>query len=88
MNESLARNEYPSVELDAARAANHTPLSSKFCTKDVWENYKDKVSTGPARWTLARAINSGTCNPSSFVGCHVGDKESYDDFKDFFHPVI
>ena len=27
-------------------------------------------------------------NGSSFVGCHAGDKESYDDFKDFFYPVI
>ena len=26
--------------------------------------------------------------PSSFVGCHAGDLESYDDFKDFFYPVI
>ena len=24
----------------------------------------------------------------SFVGCHAGDMESYDDFADFFHPVI
>ena len=26
--------------------------------------------------------------PSSFVGCHAGDSASYDDFKDFFYPVI
>ena len=26
--------------------------------------------------------------PHSFVGCHAGDQESWDDFKDFFYPVI
>ena len=44
--------------------------------------------TGKAQWTMARAINSGLLYPSSFVGCHAGDRESYDDFKDFFYPVI
>eukprot|EP01051_Picozoa_sp_SAG22_P010206 SAG22_NODE_904_length_6586_cov_3.133498_1_plen_155_part_10 len=34
------------------------------------------------------AVNSGVLYPSSFVGCHAGDAESYDDFKDFFYPVI
>ena len=83
-----AKNEYPTEELEAARAADHTSLSSQFCTPEIWEQYKDKISSGPAKWTLARAINSGTCYPSSFVGCHAGDKDSYDDFKDFFYPVI
>jgi protein-arginine kinase len=46
------------------------------------------VSSGPAKWTLARAINTGVRYPSSFVGCHAGDSSSYDDFKDFFYPVI
>ena len=88
LNPSLAQNEYPAAELEAARAADHTSLSSQFCTPEIWEQYKDKVSSGPANWTLARAINSGTCYPSSFVGCHAGDNTSYDDFKDFFYPVI
>eukprot|EP01043_Picozoa_sp_COSAG02_P003660 COSAG02_NODE_91_length_37690_cov_91.664840_4_plen_449_part_00 len=88
LNPSLAKNEYPAAELEAARAAEHTSLSSQFCTPEIWEQYKDKVSSGPAKWTLARAINSGTCYPSSFVGCHAGDSSSYDDFKDFFYPVI
>ena len=37
---------------------------------------------------MARAVNSGCMYPTSFVGCHAGDYESYDDFKDFFYPVI
>ena len=59
-----------------------------MCTPELWEKYKDTVSSGPAKWTLARAINSGVLYPHSFVGCHAGDLESYDDFKDFFYPVI
>jgi len=75
-------------KLDAARAADHTSLAAKFCTQEIWDKYSAQTSTGPAKWTIARAINSGVCHPSSFVGCHAGDRESYDDFKDFFYPVI
>jgi protein-arginine kinase len=88
MEESLAKNVYPKAKLEAARAAEHTCLAAKFCTPEVWEKYKDVKSSGKAKWTLARAINTGVMYPSSFVGCHAGDRESYDDFKDFFYPVI
>jgi protein-arginine kinase len=88
MDKDLAANVYPAAKLDAARAAEHTALCAQFCTPEVWEKYKDMSSTGPAKWSIARAINSGVMYPSSFVGCHAGDKESYDDFKDFFYPVI
>jgi hypothetical protein len=54
---------------------------AKFCTPEVWEKYKNTKSSGPANWTLARAINTGLMYPSSFVGCHAGDLESWDDFK-------
>lgn len=88
IEESLAHNEYPGEKLDASRASENTPLSAQVCTREVWDKYKDVVSSGPAKWTLARAINTGVMYPDSFVGCHAGDKESYDDFKDFFYPVI
>lgn len=88
MDEDLAKNEYPAAKMDAARSAAHTSLCAKFCTPEVWEKYKDAKSSGPAHWTLARAINTGIMHPDSFVGCHAGDKESYDDFKDLFYPVI
>ena len=88
MNPSLAKNEYPAEELETQRAAEHTSLCAQFATPEIWEQYKDKVSSGPAKWTLARAINTGVMYPSSFVGCHAGDSSSYDDFKDFFYPVI
>ena len=54
----------------------------------MWDKYCNVKSSGNAKWTLARAINTGVTNPSSFVGCHVGDCESYDDFKELFYPVI
>jgi hypothetical protein len=33
-------------------------------------------------------VNTGVMYPNSFVGCHAGDYESYDDFADLFYPVI
>ena len=78
----------PAKKLAAARAAAHTSLCAQACTPEVWDKYKDVISSGPAKWTLARAINTGVIYPESFVGCHAGDRESYDDFRDFFYPVI
>ena len=85
---ALASNRYPFEKMTAAKNANHTSLMAQFCTDDVFQRYKNTVSSGPAKWTIARAINTGVLYPESFVGCHAGDKESYDDFKDFFHPLI
>lgn len=88
IEKSLAQNIYPGEKLEAARATDHPSLCAQVCTQEVWDKYKDVVSSGPAKWTLARAINTGVSYPDSFVGCHAGDRESYDDFKDFFYPVI
>ncbi|MEL7231629.1 MAG: phosphagen kinase [Pseudomonadota bacterium] len=85
---SLAKNEYPSAKMDAARGREHTSLAAQVCTEALWDKLKDKKSSGPAHWTLARAINTGVMYPESFVGCHAGDRESYDDFAEFFYPVI
>ena len=88
MDENLAKNQYPEEKLNAVRAKEKPSLVAKFCTKELWDKYKNVVSSGPGKWTLARAINTGVTNPESFVGCHAGDRESYDDFKDLFYPVI
>jgi len=88
MDPQLARNEYPAEELDVQRAAEHTSLGAQFATKDIWDKYKNTVSGGPGNWTLARAINTTVMNPSSFVGCHVGDLESFDAFEDFFLVLL
>jgi len=88
MNESLAKNEFPTAEYEAIKASDHQPLCVKHLTPELFEEYKDKESSGPAKWTMKRTINSGIQNPTSFVGCHVGDMQSYDDFKKFWYPVI
>jgi hypothetical protein len=55
-------------------------------TKDLFNKLKNvKTANG---WTIARAINTGVLYPTSFVGCHAGDHESYYDFIDLFKPVI
>merc|ERR1719228_2632514 len=55
-------------------------------TKEIWNKYKDhKTKNG---WTLARSINTGVINPSSFLGCHAGDMESYSDFLPLFKGAI
>lgn len=59
----------------------------KNVTKELFEANKNKT-TKSAKWTLARAINTGVCYPSSFVGCHAGDLESYKVFSFLFNPVI
>ena len=88
MDPHLAWNKYPFEKMEKLRAAKHCSLAATFCTPDVWDKYKDTVSSGPGKWTLARAINSGIMFPRANMGCHVGDAESYDDFKDLFYPVI
>lgn len=84
----LAINQYPKAKMDAAQAADHTSLMAQVMTEELYNKYKDKVSSGPAHWTIARAINTGVMYPHSFVGCHAGDAESIDEFKEFFYPVI
>jgi len=87
MNNDLSNNEWPSV-IDQYKAdSNHVSLMAQNMTKDLFKQYKNH-KTKNAGWTIARAINTGTCYPSSFVGCHAGDLESYKDFEQLFTPVI
>merc|ERR1719277_1383701 len=55
-------------------------------TKEIWNKYKDHNTANG--WTLARSINTGVINPSSFLGCHAGDMESYSDFLPLFKGAI
>jgi len=88
MDESLAQNKFPAAKVAAIKKNDHVPLAVKHCPQELFEKLKDKKSSGPAGWTMARTINSGVMNPTSFVGCHVGDMESYDDFSEFWYPLI
>ena len=87
VNADLAENKYPK-DLEAVQAGDgHKCLMAQVLTKELWEKLKNH-KTASAGWTLARAINTGTCYPTSFVGCHAGDLESYTDYKELFYPVI
>lgn len=88
MNEMLAKNEFPTETYKEIMAADHQPMCVKHCNEELFNKLKDKKSSGKAEWTMARTINSGIQNPTSFVGCHVGDMESYDDFQEFWYPLI
>ena len=73
MDEDLAQNKYPKAFIDAReddKKGKHCSLAAKIVSPEVFEELKDKQS--PNGWTLARAINTGTMNPKSFVGCHAG----------------
>ena len=87
MNEDLANNKWPAALDTIHENKDHQSLMAKHMTKELWEKLKDH-KTATAGWTLARAINTGVSYPTSFVGCHAGDAESYHDFKDLFYPVI
>jgi len=88
LDENLAKNEFPAKKVADIKKNDHVPLAIKHCTPELFEKLKNKKSTGPAKWTMARTINSGVMNPTSFVGCHVGDMQSYDDFSEFWYPLI
>ena len=74
MDEDLAVNQYPKSILKQ-RASGKCSLASKTVSPDLWNKLKDKKTKNG--WTLARAINTSAMNPTSFVGCHAGDLESY-----------
>ena len=87
MDEDLAKNQWPEKIDQFRKDKTHVSLMAQVMTKekfDAMKNHKTKT----AGWTIARAINTGTCYPSSFVGCHAGDRESYTDFAELFKPVI
>jgi creatine kinase len=79
MNEELAQNQWPKVLDEIKSGTAHQSLMAKTMTHELFDKLKDLKT--PSGWTLARAINTGTCHPTSFVGCHAGDLESYDMFK-------
>ena len=81
MDDNLAQNKYPVF------TEENKSYMKKFMTPELFNKLKD-VKTKTGGWTLAQAINTGIVNQDSLVGCHAGDAESYDDFKELFDPVI
>ncbi|MGB3751696.1 MAG: phosphagen kinase [Arcobacteraceae bacterium] len=66
--------------------AQDRSLMSKYLTKAVFEELKDKKTANG--FTLENIINSGLKNPDSGIGAYAGDKESYTTFQSFFDPII
>ncbi len=64
----------------------HKSLMVKYCTKEVFEELKDKKTANG--FTFKDVINSGVVNPDSGIGAYAGDKESYELFAPFFDPLI
>jgi len=61
-------------------------LLSKYLTKEIFEELKDK--TTPWGFTLNEAIASGVKNNDSGIGVYAGDIESYSLFSSLFDPII
>ena len=87
LDDDLARNEWPKKLTEYQASGDKLSLMAQAMTPEIFEKYKDK-KTESAGWTIARAINTGTCYSTSFVGCHAGDLESYHLFSDLYTPVI
>jgi len=86
INDTLAKNEWP-TEVDEYKKAEKQSIMAQLMSKELFDKYKD-LKTESGGWTIARAINTGVCFPSSFMGCHAGDLESYTMFKELFYPAI
>ena len=86
MDADLEKNQWPAALEEHKKADGHQSLMAKTVSKEMFEKLKDVKSKNG--WTFARAINTGVCYPTSFMGCHAGDKESYEVFADLFKPVI
>lgn len=61
-------------------------LMSKYLTKEVFENLKDKKTKNG--FTLKQLINSGLENPDSSIGTYAGDEESYEVFAPLLDEII
>ena len=86
MDDDLAENKWPK-QLEENMKKEKQCLMAQVIDETLFEKLKD-LKTEKAGWTIARAINTGVCYPTSFMGCHAGDLESYSLYKELFHPVI
>ena len=87
LNDDLAKNVWPKDLSVQQSTRKNLSLMAKVMSPELFEKLKDK-KTHAAGWTIARAMNTGTIYPDSFVGCHAGDHESYSLFEELYRPVI
>jgi len=64
----------------------HKSLMAKYCTKEIFEQYKNKKTKN--NFSFIDAIKSGIENPDSGIGAYAGDEETYTLFSDFFDKII
>ncbi|XP_057303025.1 arginine kinase-like isoform X2 [Hydractinia symbiolongicarpus] len=86
LDDDLAQNKWPK-QLDEHKTKEKQSLMAQTVDQKLFNKLK-QLKTEKAGWTIARAINTGVCYPTSFMGCHAGDLESYSVYKELFHPVI
>lgn len=85
MDEDLAKNQWPN-KMDDMKKDKKQSIMVQSIDKEMFNSLKDlKTANG---WSIARAINTGVMNPTSFTGCHAGDVESYKIFGEFFDKVV
>ncbi|KAK3705666.1 hypothetical protein QZH41_000940 [Actinostola sp. cb2023] len=65
VDEDLTNNEWPKG-LDEIKAKGTQCIAINAITKENFEALKH-IKTQSAGWTLARAINTGVVNPTSFL---------------------
>jgi len=87
LNDDLANNVWPKKLTEYQNSGDKLSLMAQAMTPEIFDKYKN-MTTASAKWTIARAMNTGTCYPTSFVGCHAGDMESYHLYSDLYTPVI
>nr|CAG30842.1 arginine kinase [Suberites domuncula] len=87
LDEDLKKNQWPQKLTAYQKEGGNMSLMCQTMTREMFEKLKG-LKTSSGGWTIARAMNTGTLYPTSFVGCHAGDLESYSLYKDLFHPVI
>ena len=85
LDDDVDDNRWPKV-LDYYKKAGHQSIMCESISRQRFDDLKHLETKNG--WTLARAINTGVTNPSSFTGCHAGDLESYSLFRPFFKDVI
>ena len=86
IDDDLKKNQWPQKLTEHQSHEGRKSLMCQNMSKELFEKLKGLKTAGG--WTIARAINTGTLYPTSFIGCHAGDLESYTLFKELFHPVI
>jgi len=59
MHPDLAKNIYPKETIDKCKKEKKVSLCCQMINEEIFNKYKDIQSSGPSKWTIAKAINTG-----------------------------